>query len=590
MTSMPHIPNHGAPDDQLATRLPIPMAKRIEPRRIRKPRNKTLEAFLGAAIGKPSTPSITELNQQTGCPEYYGRTSNLTLATSINKRLGQLDNNGLATLPQPRDESLSVNPISRTSVGLANPERLVEVCDYVVPLTASNRRYRTLQRDVADRHIESFLTTIHIYFPVFDMSSFRAKYARLRELFSSNRRFGNHNDDQVQQQSFCLLYAVLALGALYSSDVEDSSSWAAWYFSEAQEIIGRLFDAVNLELVQAAMFMGAYAQHVIKPNLAYNLIGLATRMAFSIGLNVAGQGQSPSETYLDEAKRTWCMVYVQEVELSLDSGRPMSLRSCDANVAFLSQNIEDDAALLGDLATSKTVFIKYLTGIAQITRDIMTFLDGSKTTITTPPLKWDRIDSFDTQLLQWRESLPSYLRFRDYLTDQNYSPETLSSWTSRQQSSLRVHYNMAVMILHRTSLQEAERTTRDKVSIASEAKGEQAASDMIRHIYSSFKAVPDLRKWTYYCFYCLQATLTLLIKLVDEPLLESNLSMAELCELSIDVFQQIDLRSADQCAKMLNRKDMPVQNPWSLCPVHLELPILFQLNLKAGIITKIRPL
>ena len=44
MTSMLHIPNHGAPDDQLGTRLPIPMAKRIEPRRIRKPRNKTLEA------------------------------------------------------------------------------------------------------------------------------------------------------------------------------------------------------------------------------------------------------------------------------------------------------------------------------------------------------------------------------------------------------------------------------------------------------------------------------------------------------------------------------------------------------------------
>lgn len=87
------------------------------------------------------------------------------------------------------------------------------------------------------------------------MSSFRAKYARWRELFSSNRRFGHHNDDQVQQQSFCLLYAVLALGALYSSSEEDSSSWAAWYFSEAQEIIGRLFDAVNLELVQAAMFM-----------------------------------------------------------------------------------------------------------------------------------------------------------------------------------------------------------------------------------------------------------------------------------------------------------------------------------------------
>jgi hypothetical protein len=64
----------------------------------------------------------------------------------------------------------------------------------------------------------------------------------------------------------CLLYAVLALGALYENDQADSSAWASWYFAEAQSMLGRLLDANNLALIQAATFLGAYAQHAIKPN------------------------------------------------------------------------------------------------------------------------------------------------------------------------------------------------------------------------------------------------------------------------------------------------------------------------------------
>jgi hypothetical protein len=90
---------------------------------------------------------------------------------------------------------------------------------------------------------------------MFDASNFRQRYTTLRSLFGDHRLFVPTQQNPNQQQFLCLLHAVLALGALYEDEREDSSSWASWYFAEAQEMLGRLIDAVNLELVQAAMLM-----------------------------------------------------------------------------------------------------------------------------------------------------------------------------------------------------------------------------------------------------------------------------------------------------------------------------------------------
>jgi hypothetical protein len=141
-----------------------------------------------------------------------------------------------------------------SSVDVPGLQTLIDAYDYVMPLNSPIRRYRCLQQDVADRHLDNFFATIHTYFPIFDVSNLRARYSRLRESFGSNLLYASAGESQGQQQSLCLIYAILALGALYAAD-EDSSSWAAWYFSEAQELLGRLFDAVNLQLVQAGMFM-----------------------------------------------------------------------------------------------------------------------------------------------------------------------------------------------------------------------------------------------------------------------------------------------------------------------------------------------
>lgn len=67
--------------------------------------------------------------------------------------------------------------------------------------------------------------------------------------------------------------------------------------------------------------------------VAYNLNGIAARLAYSIGLNVESLHRSLGFDR-EEARRTWAIIYIQEIELSLDAGRPISIRSADMNMNY----------------------------------------------------------------------------------------------------------------------------------------------------------------------------------------------------------------------------------------------------------------
>jgi hypothetical protein len=68
--------------------------------------------------------------------------------------------------------------------------------------------------------------------------------------------------------------------------------------------------------------------------VAYILTGIATRLAFSMGLNNVESSHREAGFDLQEARRTWWIIYIQDVELSLDSGRPMSVRSSQMNIEY----------------------------------------------------------------------------------------------------------------------------------------------------------------------------------------------------------------------------------------------------------------
>jgi hypothetical protein len=314
-------------------------------------------------------------------------------------------------------------------------DELTSFCDYIIPPHAL-RGDRRLQVHIADRHLENFFRTIHIFLPVLNKSRFKEKYNSLRKIFGDKRLVFATTEDPNRPQFVCLLHSLLALGALYEDDQDDSSMWASWYFAEAQNMLGRLLDASNLELTQAAAFLGAYAQHAIKPNLAYNLNGIAARLAYSIGLNVESMHRSLGFDK-EEARRTWAIIYIQEVELSLDAGRPMSIRSSDMNMNYPTVQLPATDQSRTDAA--QVMFITHLANISKIVKNILKL---SGVPEERPILLLEERESLRQQLDRWRESLPNYLSIESNSCEENDGDNDeasfLHDWRARQKSSLRI--------------------------------------------------------------------------------------------------------------------------------------------------------
>ncbi|OAL17879.1 hypothetical protein AYO22_11223 [Fonsecaea multimorphosa] len=539
---------------------------------------------------------LAQLNKQTGCFEYYGRTSTFVVALALQKRIKQLEG---GTDSPPPGKRLCIGPRAppvidhvQDASGLGLND-LTGFSDYVIPSNTTVRQQYRLRSQITDQHVESFFRTIHNFLPVLDVSRFRAKYGELRRLFDGTQAFTLGRGDQDGNQFLCLLYAVLALGAQYEDDKEDSPLWGSWYFAEAQKLLGRLLDAVTLELVQAAMFMacipillagariltepkGAYAQHAIKPNLAYNLTGIATRLAFSIGLSIESNYRSPAFD-AEEARRTWWIIYIQEVELSLDSGRPMSIHASESVADFSSDSREHDG--VAKLQVFPTDFIQPLAEIAKIIHRILNFLNLMGTP-SVAPLFPETVETLRHDLRTWHASLPVHLRFYDKRYESgSISKEALLTWKARQRSSLRIHYNLATIILLRNSLnpQTADETrsdaeTGDHLELLYQISCVDAARDMILHIHQIFCIAPSLSRWIYYCFYCLQAVLVLMMKMVDDnsharkrrgstlswmhgnETEDSSNVQRDLrcyCEMSIDIFEKLKLKAAERCAQVV---------------------------------------
>ncbi|KAI8932081.1 hypothetical protein NX059_010967 [Plenodomus lindquistii] len=142
-------------------------------------------------------------------------------------------------------------------------------------------------------------------------------------------------------------------------------------------------------------------------------------------------------------------------------------------------------------------------------------------------------------------------------------------------------YNIAIITLLRHNANErssaCELLDGDTLDLRHQRACLDAAQDMIEHIHQSFEIAPGLRRWSYYCFYCLQAVLVLLPKVADDfaryrrqhrvrrvhdadtsdPSLESNVAIVEkhkrLCDMAIEVFEKIQLKASRRCADVVRQ-------------------------------------
>lgn len=127
-------------------------------------------------------------------------------------------------------------------------------------------------RELVSRLMDSYFSVYHVSYPFVHEATFRAQY---HEIIARP----SHRSWQM------LLGTVLALGAWClndgQDDLQDDLYHQALSFGEDES----MFESANLTFVQALVLLSNLSQKRNKPNTGSNFLGLAIRMALSLGLH-----------------------------------------------------------------------------------------------------------------------------------------------------------------------------------------------------------------------------------------------------------------------------------------------------------------
>lgn len=185
-------------------------------------------------------------------------------------------------------------------------------------------------RQTTDRLLDAYFTVYHRTYPFVHEATFRAQY---HEVIPRPKSFD------------ILLYTILALGAwcLDEPDLHlDSQLYQqALSFREDET----LFERANLTFLQALILLSNLGQKLNKPNTGSNFLGLATRMALSLGLHRELPDWSISLLNREMRRRTWWGLYIFDSGASTTFGRPILLPGKESMDVRPVLNIHDEVRM-----------------------------------------------------------------------------------------------------------------------------------------------------------------------------------------------------------------------------------------------------
>lgn len=160
--------------------------------------------------------------------------------------------------------------------------------------------------------IDAYFLYYHTAYPFLHEATFRAQHAN------------QHPRPQGNTWPI-LLNTVLALGAWSIGD--ENSTMDDAFYHEVNRISHdtSVFEIGNLALVQALLLLSNYTQKRNKPNTGWNYLGLAVRMALSLGLHREFPKWNISPFQREMRRRVWWGVYIFDSGASITFGRPVLL-------------------------------------------------------------------------------------------------------------------------------------------------------------------------------------------------------------------------------------------------------------------------
>ncbi|KAI6780574.1 Regulatory protein-like protein [Emericellopsis cladophorae] len=266
-------------------------------------------------------------------------------------------------------------------------------------VAASSRLAKSIgSRQVVEHLMDSYFLIYHRTYPFIHEASFRAQY---HEVIPRPR----YRSWQM------LLHTVLALGAWCIDEsqegVDDDLYHKALQFGEDES----LFESANLTLIQALVLLSNLSQKRNKPNTGSNFLGLASRMALSLGLHRELPDWDINLLQREMRRRVWWGLYIFDSGASTTFGRPIILPSKVAMDVHPVLNIPDECltARTTSLPTESvepTLYagLKWQSDLHVHSNHISNLLLSS---IGLPP---EDVWSLNKELDDWVTRLPSYFQ------------------------------------------------------------------------------------------------------------------------------------------------------------------------------------
>ncbi|CEP61060.1 Pul4p LALA0_S02e05842g [Lachancea lanzarotensis] len=224
-------------------------------------------------------------------------------------------------------------------------------------------------------------------------------------------------------------YSYIALGSLFDHGSARPRCPGVHFFETGvslQSFLQKAYDqAISSSLIQTHLYLTFYSLSLNQMSFAFNMIGIAIRMAFSLGLHEATGTLAQNRTF-------WlCFVYDRLIAIRL--GLPFMIEESEIQIPFL------DATDDGSETTSlRKYYLASHVGLAKITTNIIRKIYTRNSTSFVQNC-YDILED----LQNWLNNLPSNLKL---------DHEKIQGWETRSIFNLHINYNYSLIVTTRPVL------------------------------------------------------------------------------------------------------------------------------------------
>lgn len=293
-------------------RLPIKDARNADNSGAHQRLESDMHQFLGSSNSRVSNLSEETNVDALGTAPYpdqaealYGTSSTIAFSSSIHKATHE---------ERPASElSCTSNPPDQAESGSRGLYGLETTgpCDqgaYLLP-----------PRHIADEYLRCYWEFMHPLSPVIHRSSFQKWYQQIWQPVDATI-----NSELDQTVMYSTVNVMLALGCRFSTVVSprDRSGCADDLYRRSRKLLTfDILDSMHLTLVQLLLLTGIYLQSTKYADRCWNVIGLAIRVAYGLGLHE--ELSSPkSQRHAEIRRRVWHTCVLLDRLLAMTFGRP----------------------------------------------------------------------------------------------------------------------------------------------------------------------------------------------------------------------------------------------------------------------------